>query len=67
MNFHAAPKPVVADPAVIAEWAELLVHDAEDTIDRVDATLAMAEAKVALVRRTMERRRHFNETQCEVC
>ena len=47
--------------AVISEWAGTLTGDAQKALDRMDTTLTLAEAKVALVRRRIARRRGDGE------
>lgn len=44
-------------PAVIADWAETLTVETRKALDRMDTTLTLAEAKVALMRRLLARRR----------
>lgn len=39
------------------EWAEVLAKSAHDALERIDSTLTLAEAKVAMVREMVARRR----------
>jgi len=45
--------------SVMAEWADSLLRDAQKHLGRMDTTLTLAEAKVAVVRRMIERRRQM--------
>lgn len=48
---------------VIVEWVDVLTHSARDAINRMDTTLTLAEAKVALLRQLLARRREWETEQ----
>lgn len=41
----------------MGEWAEVLTRSAHDVLERMDTTLTLAEAKIALIRELAARRR----------
>ena len=60
MNPKSVTDPTCRPVTVMAEWANTLVRDAQKHLGRMDTTLTLAEAKVALVRRIIERRRQMS-------
>ena len=56
-------EPELRDPATIADWAHVLVDEAQHALDRMDTTLTLTEAKIALVRRVRARREEFAPTE----
>jgi hypothetical protein len=63
MNPNRVTDPTSRPVSVMAEWADTLVRDAQKHLGRMDTTLTLAEAKVALVRRIIERRRQMSGVQ----
>ena len=59
MNPQSAIDPTRRPVSVMTEWADTLVRDAQKHLGRMDTILTLAEAKVALVRRVLERRRQM--------
>lgn len=59
MNPHATAADTIPNPpvAVMADWAETITRSAREALDRMDTTLSLAEAKVALVARIRARRK----------
>ena len=59
-------KPIDEDPAhkltQMSERADVLAHEAHDVLERMDTTLTLAEAKLALTQH-MIARRHLHEQQ----
>lgn len=47
----------------IASQADFLIHEAHDALERMDTTLTLTEAKVALVRHLMVKRHHQAHVQ----
>jgi len=45
----------------IAQWADVLTRSAHDALERMDTTLTLAEAKVAMIRELVAQRQ--NEQQ----
>jgi predicted ATPase with chaperone activity len=52
-------EPTLSRTAVIADWADVLTQGARETLDRMDTTLTLAEAKVSLIQHLRERRREW--------
>jgi hypothetical protein len=44
------------NPTAIEDWAETIIHEAQHALDRMDTTLTLTEAKIALLRRLRTRR-----------
>jgi hypothetical protein len=65
-SAHPQPRkpmnPQVAEPTEklthMAERANLLVHEAHDVLERMDTTLTLAEAKLALTQHLISKRHH---------
>jgi|HubBroStandDraft_2_1064218.scaffolds.fasta_scaffold845885_1 hypothetical protein len=59
-------KPIDVDPAdkltQMAERADVLAHEAHVVLERMDTTLTLAEAKLALTQRMLAKR-HLHEQQ----
>jgi hypothetical protein len=69
LSAHPHPrKPMntqVSDPTdkltQMAERAEVLVHEAHDILERLDTTLTLAEAKLALTQHLIVKRHHHEQ------
>jgi hypothetical protein len=59
MNPHTSAADTLPNPpvAVMADWAETLTRSAREALDRMDTTLSLSEAKLALIARIRARRR----------
>jgi len=55
-------EPDLRDPAT-ADWADVLVHEAQHALDRMDTTMTLAEAKIALLRRVRARREELTHPE----
>jgi hypothetical protein len=57
------PTEEPADKLVdMAERAEILVHEAQDVLERMDTSLTLAEAKLALARHLIAKRHHHEQS-----
>jgi hypothetical protein len=66
LHFQPSPLPKLATPMItdvtdrkvnaMAEWADVLMRGAHDALKRMDTTLTLAEAKVAMVRELIAKR-----------
>jgi hypothetical protein len=64
-NRDKPMKPLDEEPAEklahIAERAEVLVHEAQDVLERMDTALTLAEAKLALTQHLIAKRHHHEQ------